>query len=164
MMAMAFETTGNLPLVKGWILGLREPFDRCNAGEAEADNPGQVLYLASLVSDKTHPVVPAALKELTRLAKGGGVEGRSDFASHPVYQTKWAKFGLKSLGLDDPYAVPKVRDTYAALFWRDYKADDLPGQPVFGREDKYPYLAWASGHYAGTKAGKLGDRDYPLTW
>lgn len=28
MMAMAFEKTGNLPAVKDWILGLREPFDR----------------------------------------------------------------------------------------------------------------------------------------
>lgn len=164
MMAMAFETTGNLPLVKDWILGLREPFDRCNNGEAEADNPGQVLYLASLVSDKTHPVVPLALKELTRLAKGAGVEGRSDFNTHPVYQTKWAKFGLKSLGLPDPYAVPKVRDTYAGLFWWDYKTDDLPSQPVFGRDAKYPYLSWASGHYAGKPAGPVGDRDYPLTW
>ena len=25
-------------------------------------------------------------------------------------------------------------------------------------------LSWASGHSAGTKAGTLGDRDYPLTW
>ncbi len=32
MMALAFRETGNLDLVREWILGLREPFDRNNAG------------------------------------------------------------------------------------------------------------------------------------
>jgi hypothetical protein len=30
--------------------------------------------------------------------------------------------------------------------------------------DNYPYLTWAASHYAGKTAGKLSDRDYPLTW
>jgi hypothetical protein len=31
-------------------------------------------------------------------------------------------------------------------------------------DDRYPYLVWAGSHYAGKTAGKLSDRDYPLTW
>lgn len=167
MMAMAFEKTGNLPLIKDWILSLREPFDKNNGGESEADNLGQALYLISLVSDKSHPLVPAIVKELARFqtqdGKGLWIEGRSDFALHPVYQTKWAKFGLASLELKDPYVVPQVTDSYAALFWWAYKADDKPKQPLLASE-KYPYLGWAADHYAGRKGGKLSDRDYPLTW
>lgn len=163
MMAMAFEKTQNLAVIKDWVLGLREPYDRNNAGETEADNLGQALYLISLVSDKSHPLVPLVQEELVKHQRNGRIEGRSDFALHPVYQTKWARFGLKALSLDDPYTVPKTKDSYAALFWWAYKADDMPGQPILA-SDKYPYLTWAAHHYAGTKGGKLGDRDYPLTW
>ena len=53
MMAMAFQKTGNLGLIKDWVLGLREPYDRNNGGEEEADNPGEVLYLISLVVART---------------------------------------------------------------------------------------------------------------
>jgi len=163
MMAMAFQKTGNLHLIKDWILGLREPYDRNNNGETEADNLGQALYLISLVSDRSHPLVPMVQKELIRFQEGQWIEGRSDFSVHAVYQTKWAKFGLECLGLDDPYIVPRVEDSYAALFWWAYKAHDMPGQSI-REDDKYPYLGWASHHYAGMKAGKLSDRDYPLTW
>ncbi|NWG75479.1 MAG: hypothetical protein HXY24_12860 [Rubrivivax sp.] len=44
MMGMAFEATGNLHVIRDWILGLREVYDRNNAGEEEADNLGQALY------------------------------------------------------------------------------------------------------------------------
>lgn len=108
MMAMAFKETGNLGLIKDWVLGLREPYDRNNGGETEADNLGEALYLISLVSDEGHPLVPVVLRELKRFEKGKYIEGRSDFAPRPAYQTKWAKFGLRSLGLDDPYEVPRV--------------------------------------------------------
>ena len=63
---------------------------------------------------------------MKRCEKGKHIEGRSDFAPHPVYQTKWAKFGLRSLGLEDPYEVPQVADSYATLFWWAYRADDRP--------------------------------------
>jgi len=163
MMAMVFAKTGNLGLIKDWVLGLRDPFDKNNGGETEADNLGQALYLISLVGDQMHPLVPAIRRELTRFEKGRHIEGRSDFAPHPVYQTKWAKFGLMSLGLDDPYCVPKTADSYATLFWWAYKDDDKPGQQVIASDD-YPYLTWAGCHYASQKKGKLSDRDYPLTW
>jgi hypothetical protein len=163
MMAMVLKRSGNLDLIKGWVLGQREPYDRNNGGEAEADNLGQALYLISLASDQNHPLVPLLQRELKGLENAHHIEGRSDFAPHPVYQTKWAKYGLKCLGLEDPYEVPQVVDSYASLFWWAYKADDRPGQQVIGSDD-YPYLTWAGSHYAGLKKGKLSDQDYPLTW
>jgi hypothetical protein len=163
MMAMAFQKTGNLGLIKGWVLGLREPYDRNNGGEEEADNPGEVLYLISLVSGKDHPLVPIARQALKRFEKGRHIEGRSDFASHPVYQTRWAKFGLTALGLDDPYITPQVTDSYAALCWWADRGDDRLSQEVIESDD-YPYLTWAGSHHSGKHKGKLGDRDYPLTW
>jgi hypothetical protein len=167
MMAMAFQKTGNLAVIKDWVLGLRAPYDRNNNNETEADNLGQCLYLVSLVSDKSHPLVPLVQRELPRFTKRKSnlcwVEGRSDFAVHPVYQTKWAKFGLAALGLDDPFTVPRMKDSYAALFWWSNKKDDVADQPLL-ESDNYPYLTWAASHYAGKTAGKLSDRDYPLTW
>lgn len=163
MMAMVLKETDNLHLIRDWVEGLRDPFDRNNGGETEADNPGQLLYLISLVSDRNHPAVPAAVQALKRFEKDGYILGRSDFAPHPVYQTRWAKFGLASLGLPDPYTVPRLRDSYATLFWWDGAARDPVKQPVIDSDD-YPYLTWAGCHTTGEKKGKLSDRDYPLTW
>lgn len=167
MMALAFRETGNLDLVRDWILGLKEVFDRNNAGESEADNPGQALFLISLVADKNHPLVPkilAAVKAFeTNGPSGKFIKGRSDFADHPVYQTKWLKYGLRALGLPDPYEIPAVADSYSALFWMDYRERHVKGKDA---DDKgaYPYLGWACDQFHGAKRSPIGDRDYPLTW
>ena len=57
MRTLAFRETGNLDCIRDWILGLREPFDKNNKGETEADNLGQALFLLSLVSNTNHPLV-----------------------------------------------------------------------------------------------------------
>ena len=167
MVALALKETGNLDLLKPWILGLREPFDKNNKGETEADNLGQALFLTSLVSDKNHPLVAKVLAEVPRFEKtnaaGKYILGRSDFANHPVYQTKWLKYGLRALGLPDPYIVPKVPDSYGALFWMDYKDQHVGGKDSDDR-GAYPYLGWACDHFHGTKKSPLSNRDYPLTW
>ncbi len=167
MMALAFRETGNLGCVRDWILGLREAFDRNNAGETEADNLGQALFLVSLVSDKNHPLVPRILTEAPRFETNGPagkfLQGRSDFAFHPVYQTQWMKFGLRALGLSDPYTVPPLQDSYAALFWMETRDAYVPGRDANDR-DRYPYLGWACDHFHGTKQSPISNRDYPLTW
>jgi hypothetical protein len=167
MVALALKETGNLDLLKPWILGLREPFDKNNKGETEADNLGQALYLISLVSDKNHPLVAKVLAEVPRFEKtdatGKYILGRSDFADHPVYQTKWLKYGLRALGLPDPYIIPKIADSYSALFWMDYRAQHIAGKDSDDR-GPYPYLGWACDHFHGTKKSPLSNRDYPLTW
>jgi hypothetical protein len=88
MMAMCFKATGNLDLIRDWVLGLTEPYDRNNNGETEADNLGQALYLVSLVSDKYHPLVAKVLNEMPRFEvdspSGKYLKGRSDFSFHTV--------------------------------------------------------------------------------
>jgi len=167
MMGMAFKATGNLHVIREWILGLREVYDRNNAGEEEADNLGQALYLISLVSDRTHPLVKKILAELPRweVIKDGRkfILGRSDFAAHPVYQTKWLKYGLRALGLPDPYTVPQMNDSYSAMVWWDYRDAYVPGNDARDR-DNYPYLGWAVDHFHGEKGSPISNRDYPLTW
>jgi hypothetical protein len=166
MMAMCYKATGNLDLIRDWILALTEPYDRNNNGETEADNLGQALYLISLVSDRNHPLVGKVLKELPRFEVddpgGKYLKGRSDFSFHPVYQTKWAKYGLRALGLPDPYVVPRMEDSYSALFWMDYRDTYVKGQDA--RDLSYPYLDWACDHFHGLKRSPISNRDYPLTW
>ncbi len=41
MMAMVLDITGNVELLRDWILNIRDPFDRNNAGYEEPDNLGQ---------------------------------------------------------------------------------------------------------------------------
>lgn len=162
LMAMALQETGNLDLIKDWILSLREPYDYNNAGENEADNLGQALYLISLVADKSHPVVQAVLDELPKFGKENYILGRSDFAERPVYQTKWAKFGLNALSLPDPYEIPAIHDDYSALFWWGFRDQHIGGDRF--NETDYPYLDWAEAHFYGEKGGPIGNRNYPLTW
>lgn len=166
MVCMCLERTGNLGLVEEWIEGLREPFDRNNAGDCEPDNLGQVLYLISLVSDSSHPLVARTLESLPEVSRGAHIAGRTDGAERPVYQTKWLKYGLRRLGLDDPYHIPEVYDSYSSLFWMDYRESHVAG-PRFSAEmkDLYPYLGWAEAHFHGDPPPTaLCGEGYPLTW
>ncbi len=165
LMGMVLKGTGNLHLIKDWILNIRDPFDRNNHGISEADNPGQVLYLLSLVADAKHPSVAMVLDSAKQFRKGSYIEGKTDYALHPVYQTKWLKYGLKALGLEDPYTVPAVADNYSSLFWWGFKDKHVPGPRFDANAAKlYPYLVWAEDHFYGEKRGVLGNRDYPLSW
>jgi hypothetical protein len=168
MMAMALQKTRNVATIRDWIGALNDPFDRNNAGEAEADNLGEALYLISLASDRKHPLVEKILSQARRFEKTDNdgrkyISGRSDFAPHPAYQTKWMKFGLHALNLADPYIIPAVNDSYSALFWIDYHADYFPGKDADDRNN-YPYLGWACDHFHRVKKSPIGNRDYPLTW
>jgi hypothetical protein len=172
MMAMCLKQTGNINLIKSWILDLVEPYDRNNAGEKEADNLGQALYLISLVSDKNHPLVKEVLNEALHYeqtnSSGTYIKGRSDFHEVPAYQTKWLKYGIKCLGLDDKYTIPlNVDDNYSSLFWWDYKSSYKNGTIDSWDEQKnpdYPYLGWAADHFHGLKRNFISNRDYPVTW
>ena len=165
LMAMVLRETGNLSLIRDWILALRDPFDRNNHGIAEADNPGEVLFLVSLVSDKTHPVVQMALDSVARFKKETYIVGQTDYAEHPVFQTKWLKYGLKSLGLQDSYTIPNQYDSYSSLFWWDYKREYVAGKKFDDNlSTNYPYLVWAEDHFFGEKRGMVANLDYPLSW
>jgi hypothetical protein len=164
-MAMVLKQTSNLHLIKDWILSIRDPFDRNNHGISEADNLGQVLYLVSLVSDTSHPVVQTVLDSSKLFTKENYLEGKTDDALHPVFQTKWLKYGLKSLGLPDHYTIPAVYDSYSSLFWWDYKDQHVSGSRFDeGNSHNYPYLVWAEDHFYGEKRGIVTSQEYPLSW
>jgi hypothetical protein len=167
MMGMALQKTGNLRPIRDWIMNLRNPFDRNNNGETEPDNLGEALYLISLVSDKKHPLVQTILFATKQFEQDGPngkyISGRTDFAEHPAYQTKWLKYGLRSLSIKDTFGVPEISDSYSALFWMDYKDIYVIGRDANDRTN-YPYLGWANDHFHNAKKSPISNRDYPLTW
>jgi hypothetical protein len=166
MMAMVLKATGNLDQIRDWIFRLNEPYDGNNK-EAEPDNLGQVLFLISLVSDRNHPLVTRVLAEAeTRAVRKNGLkylDGLTDGAHHPVYQTKWLKFGLAALGLPDDWTIPPVPDSYSALFWMDYRDQHVIATDA-SNPRLFPYLDWACAHFHNRKHAPLNIRGYPLTW
>jgi len=107
--------------------------------------------------------------------------GKTDGAVHPAYQTKWLKFGLRRLGLDDPFVVPDVADSYAALAWWDRSDEHAPALRLdAATRQQRPALAWAEAHFFGDEpplppglirnaSGALWGMNhftgpYPLTW
>jgi hypothetical protein len=166
MMAMVLEKTGNVGLLEGWVMRLCDPFDRNNNGIPEPDNLGQALYLVSLFADASHPLVAKVLAAVPEFQRGRHICGLTDFAEHPVYQTKWLKYGLQRLGLPDPFVIPEVPDSYSALFWMAYR-DAHVLCPKFSPEmaARYPYLAWAEAHFYGDDPPMhLKGDNYPLSW
>ncbi len=165
MMALCFERTGNLPQIAAWIDRLTQPYDYNNGGHAEPDNLGQVLTLASFTAGKQHPIVEEVLKEAKKRRSGDSLIGLTDHGEHPVYQTKWMKYGLRRLGLEDDYRIPAVPDSYSSLFWMDFKHEHQP-HPRFGPIflQKYPYLNWAEAHFYGDPPPETVFADqFPLT-
>ena len=166
MMLMCFEKTGNLSIVEPWIAGLHKMYDRNNNGDPEPDNLGQVLYMISLTHDRQHPLAERIIKEAGKWKKDYFIIGRTDGGEHPVYQTKWLKLGLRSLGLDDPYRIPPIVDSYSPLFWMDYRDEHIEGPRFSPRAaELYPYLSWAEAHFYNETPLVPSDLSHlPLTW
>lgn len=147
MMAMVLQKTGNLHVIRDWILSLTECFDRNNAGNREPDNLGQALYLISLVSDAGHPLVKKLVEQAREIYKDGILQGEIDHGYHPVYAAKWLKYGLAALQMDTDWIdIPEVEDNYSPLFWMDYQ-DALTPTPRREYDENYPYLWWAEQHF-----------------
>jgi len=167
MMTMCLKATGNLGLIRDWAESLTDPYDRNNAGETEADNLGQTLYMISFFPGAKSQLINKILYEVKKFEvtdkNGTYIKGRSDFHETPVYQTKWLKWGLKAMNLPDKYNIPKLADNYSALFWWDYKDPYVTGNDADDRKN-YPYLGWACDHFHGVKNSPISNRDYPLTW
>jgi hypothetical protein len=165
MMLICLEKTGNLSLVEPWVMGLYKVWDRNNNGDPEADNFGQVLFMVSLFEQNNHPIVEKVLKAVPDFHKDDYIIGRTDYAERPVYQTKWLKYGLKSLEMDDPYHIPEMFDTYSALFWMDFREEHVPGERFSEKQlNLYPYLNWAEAHFYNEPPPEpFGDLQPPLT-
>lgn len=144
MMAMVLKHTNNLHLIRDWAASLTELYDRNNKGHEESDNLGQLLYLLAILDLKDHPLIPAAMAEAERRLENGVLTGSTDYALHPVYQTKWLKLGLEALGKDSSHLyVPAVSDSYGGLFWMDGHNEPLAPTEY---DVNYPYLWWAKQH------------------
>lgn len=165
IMTMVLKKTDNLNLIVNWIANLKEPCDTNTEGSPEIDNLGQVLYLISTVSDRKHPLIEKVLETADSYKNSTYIEGKTDYAFHPVYQTKWLKFGLKSLGIADEYKIPLVYDNYATLVWWDYRTENVGGRQFDETTStKYPYLTWAEDHFSNQRRGIVSFSDYPLSW
>ncbi len=171
MVGLCLERTGNIALLTDWVASLAamdEPFDRNNGGHREPDNLGQLLTLIALAGgDQDHPLIPKIHTAARESCQDGHLTGLSDFSEHPVYQTKWLKYGLRRLHLDDSECViPAVFDSYGALFWMDYRDQHIRGKGFGERDmDNYPYLGWAEAHFHDRLPGPVPDpASFPLTW
>jgi hypothetical protein len=166
LMAMVLKETGNLDLLRPWIMGLRDPFNPVPGTTSAPDNLGQALYLVSLVADASHPLVKTALGAIQPFRRNHHVCGQTDGAEHPVYQTKWLKFGLRALGLDDPYVIPQEPDPYSSLFWMDFRDHhvEAPPMPEPARQ-LHPCQHWAQAHFHAWPPPAIPPADaYPITW
>jgi hypothetical protein len=162
MMLMCLRETGNLQLAEAWAMGLHKPWDRNNSGAPEADNLGQVLFMIALYGAHSHPLIPKVLDAIPSYRKEGYIVGSTDYSEHAVYQTKWLKFGLRALGLDDAYRIPAIFDSYSALFWMDYRDEHIDGERFSARTlALYPYLNWAEAHFHGGPLPEALDRIHP---
>ncbi|MBQ9121087.1 MAG: hypothetical protein IJY12_01840 [Clostridia bacterium] len=164
LIAMVLQATDNLDLIRDFILGMTECYDRNNAGNCEPDNLGEALYLISCASDRNHPLVDALVTEAKRLWTENGMPGLIDFNDHPVYSAKWLKYGLDRLGLDHSWVkIPSVADDYSPLFWMDYK-DAHVEIPRRTYDKLYPYLWWAEQHFYETDVpDSYLEITYPMT-
>lgn len=165
MMIMVMKQTKNLNLISNWVANLKEPYDRSKEGSPEIDNLGEVLYIISMVSDSKHPLIEKILEEADGYKNNEYIEGKTDDTFHPVYQTKWMKFGLKALGISDSYKIPLIYDNYSPVFWLDFKTNNVGGRQFDELTSlNSPYLTWAEDHTFDQKRGIVSLVDYPLTW
>ena len=147
LIAMALKATNNLHLIRDFVLGMDECYDRNNAGNCEPDNLGEALYLISTVSEASHPLVPILVEEAKRLWTENGMPGLIDFNEHPAYSAKWLKYGLSCLNMDHSWVkIPMIPDNYGSMFWMAYK-DEHVDVPHREYDELYPYLWWAEQHF-----------------
>lgn len=166
MMGMVLKHSGNLHLIKDWVLSITEPYDKNNAGNEEPDNLGQLLYLISLVSDKNHPMVEKIITEAKRICENGLLRGMTDFSKHEIYSTLWLKLGLDALEIPcDFISLPNEFDSYARMFWM--MRDGIERETRYENEYnwKYPYLWWAVKHFEKEPIEeKYLEITYPMSW
>lgn len=174
MACMALARTGHLPLVQDWLASLPHRLAPL-PDDLPAEALGQVLYLLSL-HESRDPGREKLIRTIERRAHrlrrdrspGSGPPGEGS----AVYQTRWLKFGLRSLGRDDPYEVPDLPDPLGEAFWMDRSDEESagsrassPAEPTAAESFQRPALAWARAHaLAAEPPMDMLRTETPLTW
>lgn len=166
MVGMVLKHSNNLHLIKDWVLSITELYDRNNKGNCEPDNLGQLLYIISLVADKSHPIVQKIIDEAKRIMSGGLLTGTTDYSHHEIYSTLWLDYALKQLGLDNSFiSIPQEFDNYARMFWMDKAKVERATVYENRYNEKYPYLWWAVKHFENEPIDeKYLEITYPMSW
>lgn len=180
VIAMCLCATNNENLILPWINSLENVYD-CNVKENEADNLGQLLYLISLCpeDDRNEDLIQKVLHEAESISVGNSTEildryiqGYTDGAILPVYQTLLLKYGMANLAIKDEYYISLPADYYTDLLWM-YKEKDVSYlkyvvKNIYKRSIKrdfsYPYLDWAKAHYHYSTFAPVSAQAYPLSW
>lgn len=159
IIAMVLSKTENIPQIEEWISKIDTIYDMQN-GCKEPDNLGQVLFLMSLIENKNENIINDILEEAENIkTEGGYLNGITDGTYHPIYQTKWLIFGLKSLGLNyENGEIPNVYDDYESLLWFEKEKQSKSIED----SDRWPYLFFARLHYEGTPIS-FEESDYPIS-
>ena len=163
--AMVLDKTGNIDLIKDWILSINSIYDKSN-GEEENDNLGELLYMISLVDDKDNKLVKKILSKLEQIRiedeNGIYISNNTDGSKKPSYQTEWLKFGLNKLNIENEYNY-LLTDRYTNLLWfTEHSLKDLKNEKY---SMKYPYLGYAQRHMMGDNSNiYLSNQLYPLSW
>lgn len=166
MVAMVLKHTDNVELIEEWISSINSIYDMQNDGTKEPDNLGELLYIIS-VSENSHKdliqkIIIEAEKIADNNADGYYLEGMTDGASHPIYQTKWYNFGLKSLNVKNSLSIVDNKDNYDALTWWNGKNSNTYFPELLSAN--YPYLSLAQYHKSGKGKIYLNKNIYPLSY
>lgn len=177
MTVLCLEKTGNIHLIERWLSEEKNVYDMQN-GESEVDNLGEMLYMLSFIpSDSNKTLRNALMIEIDNQTIRHGslqyIQGHTDGADNPEYQTQILKFALQKNNLNNGYTnvCNDVAGDYFDLCWftkgchhsrnigRWYK--DLR----FNYKDSpFPYLQWARAHYYNNTNAAFNSQQYPLSW
>lgn len=185
IMAMVAEKTNNVLQLEPWLNSLdetaiydhaREQTNNIQEGIEEADNLGELLYMLSLINNPNQKIINAIIAEANKLKVVGKqyIQGITDFALKPAYQTKWLLFGLNKLGLGDMgFSLGDATDDYSDLCWfynreqkQNFKGDfeSLSLNLFVPAKQPYPYLSWAKLHYYNMKIEIPNNLIYPISY
>ena len=167
MMALVFDKTGNIDLLKEWALSITDLYDRNNAGHCEPDNLGQLAFILSFFVDKSYPLVNDIVNEAKSIMKNGLLTGMTDFNHHEIYSTLWLRLGLDKLGIDTSFIkIPMEFDSYARMFWMDKTGIERVHRFENNYDENYPYLWWAVKHFENEPIDEslINPNIYPMSW
>lgn len=164
IVTMVLEKTDNLSEIIDWINNIETMYDE-NNGSKEPDNLGEVLYLLSFSTVDKSAIINKILKEAQEISKDKDyISGITDGELHPVYQTKWLKFGMEKLGIDSSkYIIPNILDSYGDLtyFYQKNKTNSNKLNEKFF-DKRWPYLYYARLNFYD-KVINYNEGKYPLS-